>query len=180
MASKLFFPRAPWKTNGLPLESIWRVCVVEIKKRPHDLCAIWFPVQLREEHKQKKWLMLEQCIVRWRFDKQAFSLSLSQMKEMCHLSRKNSPGFHYFVCPSVPAFVSPTASEVVFSRGRGLHCISLPAFFLIFLPSSFSFIQNLEPDLCLPSHTKKFEWPRWTFLFIFHASGSYLGGSLML
>lgn len=85
------------------------------------------------------------------------SLSLSQMKEMCHLSRKNSPGFHYFVCPSVPAFVSPTASEVVFSRGRGLHCISLPAFFLIFLPSSFSFIQNLEPDLCLPSHTKKFE-----------------------
>lgn len=90
MASKLFFPRAPWKTNGLPLESIWRVCVVEIKKRPHDLCAIWFPVQLREEHKQKKWLMLEQCIVRWRFDKQAFSLSLANERNVSSFSKKFS------------------------------------------------------------------------------------------
>lgn len=83
--------------------------------------------------KEKKWLMLQHCIARC-FDKQAFS---PQMKEMCHLSW-NSPSFHYFVCPSAPAFVSPTASEVVFEGQRASLYLSVSAFLALFLSLSFS------------------------------------------
>lgn len=120
--------------------------VVKIKKRPHDLCAIWFPVQLQEEQK-KNWLALQRRIVRC-FDKQASSL---QMKEMCHLFR-NSPSFHHFVCPSAAAFVSPAASEVVFEGQRASLYFSVS---LVFSLCHSSYSQSAAWPLSLFSHKKK-------------------------
>lgn len=152
MASKLL-SKGPLKNK---LSPSWKhIAVVrawwKIQKCPHDLCALWFPVQLQGEQK-KKLLVLQHRIVHC-FDKQAFSL---QMKEMCHLFQ-NPPSFHHFVCPSVPVFVSPTLPLKSFFEGqRASLYLSVSVFRLSLSLFVIHRIQNLETGLCLSSH-KMFE-----------------------
>lgn len=179
------FPKAPWKTNGLPHESIWHWCMRGGNKE----MSTWFMCPMISSTiagrtKEKKLLALQHCSVRC-FDKQAFSV---QMKEMCHLPQ-NPPSFHYFVCPSAPAFVSPTVSEVVFEGQRASLYPSVWLSFF-FVPSFFVnlLIHNLEPDLCLRSHTKSLNsWDEPSFFLHICLRGggwrkreSYLGWSHVL
>lgn len=143
MASKLF-SKGPLKNK---LSPSWKhIAVVrswwKIQKRPHDLCAMWFPVQLQREQK-KKWLAPQHCIVHC-FDKQAFSL---QMKEMCHLFQ-NPPSFHHFVCPSVLAFVSPTPPLKSFFEGAEGVIVSFRVCLSSRLFPFIHSIQNLETGFC--------------------------------
>lgn len=117
------FPRSPLKKEYklCPLLKAYSSSVAWWKERNVHMIYVPYDFQYNcGENKRKKWLALRHCVACC-FDKQAFFL---QMKEMCHLFQ-NSRSFHHFVCPSVPAFVSPILPLKSFSRGRGLHCIFL-------------------------------------------------------
>lgn len=138
-----FFLRSPLKTKLCPS---WKHVAVLLLGGNKEM-STWFMCHMISstiagENKRKKWLAHQHCIVCC-FDKQAFFL---QMKEMCHLFW-NSQRFHHFVCPSAPAFVSPTLPLKSFLRGRGLHCI--------FLYLSFSLLFSL----CHSPYSESRAWP---------------------
>lgn len=84
----------------------------------------------------------------------------------------NSPSFHYFVCPSAPAFVSPTASEVFFGGQRASLYLSVSAFRSFFSVSlSFSLFKIWSLTFVFV-HTKR-EYPGSFFLQVCLQGGGW-------
>lgn len=142
---KALFRGPPWKTNGLPLESIWQrelevARTAEIKKCPRDLCATWFFSTIAERTKGKinnSCRFVNVVLIR--------SCSLSKWKE-CGISQKKKIYISFWtlitLCSCAPDFVSSTVCG-------GLHRVFVcPPFFSCHAPYSSSAFW----PLCLFSH----------------------------
>lgn len=135
-----YFPRAPWKTNGLALESIWQRCTRGGNKEMSTwfMCRMIFSTIAGRTKEGKKWLMLERCIVRC-FDKQSFSANDRNVSSFWKFLERSLP------CPSEPVFVSTAASKVVFEGQRASLYLSVSAFLCLFLPLSLSSFKIWSP-----------------------------------
>lgn len=161
-----FFPRAPWKTNGLPLESIWQRCMRGWNKE----MSTWFMCHMisstivgrtKEAKNDSFFLHFGICC----FDKQAFS---RRMKEMCHLSQ-NFLSFHYFVCPSTARFCFAHCFWSSFWGAEGSivsFCVSAS---LLSLSLSFALFKIWCPTFVSVPNEKRLECWRWG-IFLFSAS----------